>query len=952
LQKWEVFEVVDIDGVKPNDIVVFECRRERHVKNFNRNFNAGRRAAIFYTTRLLFCENLLFFRSGAMDMTGKTVSHYKLLEKLGQGGMGVVYKAQDTLLLRLVAVKFLSPSLVVDEESRQRFLREARAASALNHPNICTVYGVGQLESALFIVMEYIDGRTLRDVLKQRGALPESEVAAIALQICSALAATHAAGIIHRDVKPDNIMRRADGQVKIMDFGLAKLIESGAQQENFTKPAISSAPAFDSVRTSSSSFEGTALYMAPEQIQKGPVDARADVYALGILMYELLTGQPPFQGQDCLTLMAAIVKEKPKPPSSVRPGISSAMEAAVLQCLGKSPQTRPQNMEVLSRMLSAIASPPNRTKRKPFARMSVLSAVLLAMLALVLYFAKLRHSASVPQLKLKALSLTGIRAEAPDFSPDGKWIAYVAAKSDDDIPRKLLVQDLDGGQTKTLFDSYFDQGGRQRNPGGPDWSPDGRWIAFHYRDGGISVVDTAGQNFRQMTAFGYNPQWSPDGKRIAFAELPAGMISEKSAIWIFDLADSTLKPISPANDLHFALPSWSPNGRWIVCSAGFGSKSDLWLIEASTDQTKRILRFETGIPQPRWSGRFIYFAGQASEHYSEPVLWRVEVNSHAGTLVSAPVQVLTDTRVSMFNLSADGKKLVYSTSAIDEKLWKIPMEAGRENPWEAAVLLESHTKGTGNLDVSPDGKTLVFETFHGILRDLVLLSLEDRSQTLLYDRQPAFAPAWSPDGRWIAFDAGGGNEADIWRVPTSGGAAEKIIAHPGADWMPTYSPDGQKICFLSNRGGQFDLWVYAMETGDSERITHTPETESGGYWSHDGNRLAFFRNDPNESSAGIWIYRFDTCSEQEVFRFAGVQIDVLTKILWREDDGALYFCRKTHTGEGDKFTELILDTRAIRHPLDVDGHQTPDVFYTMNKSQLFLLERKFHSRLWLAEGLE
>ena len=212
-------------------------------------------------------------------MIGKKLAHYDIEEKLGQGGMGIVYKAQDTRLLRSVAIKILSPHLETDNKNRSRFMREARAASALNHPNICTVYDIGQLDSTYYIVMEFIDGQTLKEMLQKRGPLQEKEVAEICMEICTALAATHAKGIVHRDIKPDNIMLTKTGQVKVMDFGLAKL--TGYESENsLTKESLgSNSPSFDSLKTSVSSFEGTALYMSPEQIEKKRIDERTDIYA-------------------------------------------------------------------------------------------------------------------------------------------------------------------------------------------------------------------------------------------------------------------------------------------------------------------------------------------------------------------------------------------------------------------------------------------------------------------------------------------------------------------------------------------------------------------------------------------------------------------------------------------------------------------------------------------------
>ncbi len=865
--------------------------------------------------------------------------------------MGVVYKAQDTRLLRTVAVKFLSPDLVVSEKNRQRFVHEAQAASALNHPNICTIYDIGQFDSAHFIVMEYVEGKSLRQTLNQRVRLSEGEVIAISRQICDALEATHAKGIIHRDIKPDNIMVLPDGSVKIMDFGLAKLINDGNQEKISQRPAITTTSRTFSLTTSMSTLEGTALYMAPEQIDKAPVDERTDVYALGAVMYEMLTGEPPFKGRDELSLMAAILEQQPEPPSAFRPEIGAKMDGLIVCSLSKSPESRPASMSAVHRELEQIAPSSEIQSRISIWGVAGILATISVLIILSFLFFFERAEKPPPVLKLKALSVTGVNAGDGDFLPDDKQYVYVATKPDDRTSSKLLLQDIASGRTKTLFESYIDMENNWRMPLGPDCSPDGRWIAFHFRNGGIAIVDTAGSGFRQLTRFGYNPQWSPDGREIAFASLSSDRISERSAIMLFDLADSTVRQISPEDDLHFATPSWSPTGDWLVCAGGFGSKSALWLIEVKTRRTKQILPHDTGIPFPRWSGRFIYFVGHAAE-YSEPALWRAEIDPSTGEVVSEPVQVLTELRQFMsFNISHDGNKLIYPKKETEEKVWQIPLDSRSENPWDFAELLASHTKGTGNLDVTPDGRHLILETEHGTLRSLIRFSLHDGSQTLLYDEQPPFAPSCSPDGYWVAFDAGGGNDADIWRIPVEGGQAEKIIEHPGADWMPTYSPDGQYICFLSNRSSHFDLWLYAVDSGQMQQLTESPEIESGGYWSNDSRRLAFFQNDDEQNSSSIRIYDFDEQREIEIVRFPDVQIDVLTKILWRSDDGALYFSKSAYGAEDKKFTEYTFKSQEIRHPLDVSGHHTRDVYYTLYQDQLLLVERKFRGSLWLAEGL-
>src|ERR1051326_6731746 len=264
-------------------------------------------------------------------MIGQTISHYKILEKLGEGGMGIVYKAEDIQLDRLVALKFLPSHLAASEQDKARFILEAKAASAINHPNICTIYSIDEHEGKLFIVMEFVDGRTLRDLTggSHEAPLQMKRAIDIAIQIADGLAAAHEKGIVHRDIKPENIMIRKDGIAQIMDFGLAKLRASGSKITRLTKEG---------------STVGTAGYMSPEQVQGQDTDHRSDIFSYGVLLYELMTGQLPFKGVHETALAYEIVNVDPAPMSSITPEIDSSLDAIVLECLEKDPRERTQSI--------------------------------------------------------------------------------------------------------------------------------------------------------------------------------------------------------------------------------------------------------------------------------------------------------------------------------------------------------------------------------------------------------------------------------------------------------------------------------------------------------------------------------------------------------------------------------------------------------------------------------
>ncbi len=292
-------------------------------------------------------------------MIGQTISHYKILEKVGEGGMGVLYRALDTHLDRTVAIKVLRPEAVGDPERKRRFIREAKAASALNHPNIITIYDIGSSDGVDFIAMEYVDGQALNHLIADRG-VPLEQALGYAVQISSALAAAHAAGIVHRDIKPANIMVTRAGQVKVLDFGLAKLTERGAPDDaptetagvSFGAPAgVPSAPA-----TRTGVILGTVAYMSPEQAEGKPVDARSDVFSFGAVLYEMLAGRRPFQGDSHLSILTAILREPPMPLKKFRPDIPADLEGIVSRSLEKNRESRYPSAAELWRELAACQS--------------------------------------------------------------------------------------------------------------------------------------------------------------------------------------------------------------------------------------------------------------------------------------------------------------------------------------------------------------------------------------------------------------------------------------------------------------------------------------------------------------------------------------------------------------------------------------------------------------------
>ena len=446
-------------------------------------------------------------------MIGSVIGHYEIVEKLGEGGMGVVFKARDTSLNRFVAIKLLPAGKAGDESRIRRFTQEARTASALNHPNIVTIHEISSHNGAPFIVMEFVPGKAL-DRLIPRNGMRLSEVFKIGTQIASALAAAAAAGVIHRDVKPGNVMVTDAGHVKVLDFGLAKLSERAVSADQATATMAAVEPSREGA------VVGTASYMSPEQAEGKPVDPRSDIFSFGAVLYEMTTGQRAFRGDTAISTLSAILRDEPKPLSQIATGIPRDLEKIINRCLRKDPERRFQNMaDVRVALLelkeesesgSLLEAPPAYSRKRTWVWAGVGAAVL-ASLAAGLWLVS-RQTASIPQQSLVQVTTYPGSEVTPCFSPDGKQIAFSWDGGNDgklSIYVKLLGEnDALRLTTSPTADVY------------PTWAPDGKRIAFRRAgsDGGIYTVSALGGTERKLTGLATSGQisWSPDGKWIAY----------------------------------------------------------------------------------------------------------------------------------------------------------------------------------------------------------------------------------------------------------------------------------------------------------------------------------------------------------------------------------------------------------------------------------------------------
>jgi serine/threonine protein kinase len=526
-------------------------------------------------------------------MIGQTLTHYRIESKLGEGGMGVVFRALDTHLDRPVAVKVLPPEAVANPERKRRFVQEAKAASALNHPNIIHVYGIDtaapQGHPVDFIAMEFVEGKTLHDCIGRKG-LPIREALKYAVQMADALASAHAAGIIHRDIKPGNIMITGPaigrpGLVKILDFGLAKLSEP--DQSSDSAPTETMRP-----RTEDGAIVGTVAYMSPEQAEGKNVDARTDVFSFGAVLYEMVTGQRAFQGDTRISTLSAILHKEPTPLHKIVEGAPPDLERLIAYCLRKDPSQRMHSMEDVRLLLEDVRGaeqeapvPAAATRRSWLRRMGLAGASLVALAALVLAWLPSRGP-DVPSYRLTPFVTEAGQENAPAWSPDGKTLAYAAEVSG---VLQIHTRSLDASAGTRVTSS-------SSNCNFPFWSPDGSRI--YYLSG--AFFGAFGADLWSVGAAGGVPQLvvkdanaaslSPDGRTLVFSRGARGA----SGLWIASPPETEPRLYRqapfPEQGITGAHPQFSPDGSKIgiaISGPDEAAVPGLWILPYPAGTPKR-----------------------------------------------------------------------------------------------------------------------------------------------------------------------------------------------------------------------------------------------------------------------------------------------------------------------------------------------------------------------------
>jgi Tol biopolymer transport system component len=775
-------------------------------------------------------------------MIGQTLSHYRIVEKLGGGGMGVVYRAEDTRLKRPVALKVLPPELTRDGEAKQRFIVEAQAASALDHPNICTIFEIDETpDGQLFLVMAYYPGETLKKRI-DRGPLALEDALDFAVQIAQGLVKAHGVGIIHRDIKPANVIVTADGLLKIVDFGVAKLLGNTGM-------------------TRTGTALGTVAYMAPEQTMGKDVDARADVWSLGVVLYEMIAGQLPFKGEHDLAVASAVVNRPPTPLTSVRTGIPPAIERIVNRALEKAPEDRYQtaadflselrllkrNSETQFATVTQTVQSPTRRRLPWIAASIVVAAVATAALA---YLAAGRNDpgGGLPRLINPRLVAGSTDVEIyPVWSPDSRMLAYqMATATNVDI----WITQVDGGPPINRTADH------QGPDIAPSWSPDGRQIAFYSnRDGfGVFVMPALAGAARKVAETPIaGSTWSRDSSELAY------VISDAGVYWL------EVRRLAEGTSRRLALPGrignqrldlrWSPDNRFILYVDARNTTAQVTQILVLRLSDGKAIPLTDGMRMewtPTWSpdSRTIYFT---SNRGGVPDLWRQRI-ADDGMPAGSAEQISFGLGVITAAVSPDGTKIAYDRGRGVGNAWRVPILPDRPATWADAQQLTFDNALVEFLDVSPDGTRLVVSSDRRGNPDLwILPAAGGEMQQFTTDPTPEWDPRWSPNGRELAFYAYRSGNREIWAQAVAGGPARQLTKGESESAFAEWAPDGRHVVYNSRSNGPTDVWTVSAAGGQATMLVGDKIFEEGDpMWSRDGEWIFFRSNRSGTGRADLW----------------------------------------------------------------------------------------------------
>lgn len=762
-----------------------------------------------------------------MQLTsGTRLGPYEIVAPIGSGGMGEVFKARDTRLERSVAIKVLPAEFADDTQFRMRLEREAKTISQLNHPHICTLYDVGHEDGRDFLVMELIEGESLADRLA-KGPLPSDHVLRYGAQIADALDRAHKAGVIHRDLKPGNIMITKSG-AKLLDFGLAKPQQSAIGQSSVLvtehKPL-----------TQEGTILGTFQYMAPEQLAGEAADARTDIFALGAMLYEMVTGKRAFEGKTRTSLVSQIIAGEPRPLKDLQPLTPPALEHVIQRCLSKERDDRWQSASDIAQELRWIAA--ERSERTPTrARVRLfpwIGALVIATLAAALFAVLWWQLRSRPRspFTTRVLPPAGysfvFERGALALAPTGTHLVFVA--SDKEGESSLFVQDFATGEARRLDGTA--------NAAFPFWSPDSRHLAF-FADAKLKTVDIQSGSPQTLLAV-------PDARGGSWSRSGTLLYSPGSRLGLYRVASTGGKPEPVTRlgkgEISHRWPHFLPDGEhalFLVQRAEGGAADDpstIEIVSLSTGKRRELLRANSSV---------FYSPPGYLLFWREGSLLAQRFDWKTQNLVGTPVALAANVSHSgleqaIASVSQEGTLVYHAGGKLSES----------RLAWSTRIGIHTSTDapfGTySGLALSPDARRLAVAVVDQT-QDIRVFDLErSTSLRLTFHSADEDSPVWSPDGQWIAFRSNRTDPGDVYLKRASGqGAEEPLVITPHRMRPTDWSADGKRLLIEANAGSDphsasTDIWLYSLDSRQLSPLVQTPFSEGEAVFSPNGRWIAY-----------------------------------------------------------------------------------------------------------------
>jgi Tol biopolymer transport system component/predicted Ser/Thr protein kinase len=804
-------------------------------------------------------------------MIGKTLDHYQITEKLGEGGMGVVYKARDTHLDRFIALKVLPPEKVSDPERKRRFIQEAKAASALNHPSIITIYDIDQADGIDYIAMEYVAGKTLDELIPRKG-MRLSLALKYAVQIADALARAHGAGIIHRDLKPSNVMVDEHGLVKVLDFGLAKLTEPVESDESRTTGTLEP-------HTEEGTIIGTVAYMSPEQAEGKHIDTRSDIFSFGSVLYEMLTGQRAFRGDTRASTIASILREEPKPISQVAEGLPRDAEKIVKRCLRKDPEHRFHHMEDLRVALEElkeesdsgaleVGSGPITTAHGKRLWIEVLVGVPVIAAALVAagWYWLGRQGSMEREASPAALPLTSYPGyeRTPSFSPDGNFVAFERCPEGPDPNCDIYIKQIG---VEPPFRLTTDPA----RDFSPAWSPDGQFIAFLRKQSSTKaalmlVPQRGGQErvleeldlaeWNHLWHFPPYVSWTPDSKWLVYPSAKPGQQVAGLLLISVETLEKRRLTTCPARFFD-TTPAFSSDGRTLAFTRSNLITSGIYLLPLAANYAPQGSPPRLVTPERDW------FSGVSWTPSGSEIVLSCNTPGRAGLWRMAPLteKPVNSTKLAFASdatsapaICQRGNRLAYEVGKTDTNIYRIDL-SGLDRNSGAPFKFISSTRLEYAPAYSPDGSKIAFSSDRSGSWEIWVCDRDGSNAVQLTSAggEHFARPKWSPDGRSITFGLYLEAKQQILVVDARGGAPRHLAteASPGQTW-PSWSSDGRSIYFRAYRSGMSEIWKIPAAGGEAVQVTPNGHERDLPQESLDGKFLYFMNGDNFPEQCSIW----------------------------------------------------------------------------------------------------